>query len=115
MAICTRTATSCTKSPCPGRWNKQEAQLRERGYRVALIPEEAETLGEIQKGKALNFVTLGPRRILMVDGNPVSRAFFVNQGIECLCVPANELAKAAGAIGCLTGVLWRESVGRTAS
>ncbi len=89
--------------------------LQERGYRVALVPEEAETLGEIQKGKALNFVTLGPRRILMVDGNPVSRTFFEDQGIECLCVPADELAKAAGAIGCLTGVLWRESVGRTAS
>ena len=29
-------------------------------------------------------------------------------GIECRTAPAGELSKAAGAIGCLTGVLWRE-------
>ncbi len=80
------------------------AALRERGTRVAFIPDVAEA----RAGMALNFVTLGPRRILMVDGNPASRAFFEAQGIECLSVPADELAKAAGAVGCLTGVLWRD-------
>lgn len=84
------------------------AALRERGYRVAFLPDEAAALAEVRDGRALNFVTLAPRRILMVDGNPLCRAFFEAQGIECLAVAADELAKAAGAIGCLTGVLWRD-------
>ena len=82
------------------------AALRERGTRVAFILDEAEA--EVRAGMALNFGTLGPRRILMVDGNPASRAFFEAQGIECLRVTADELAKAAGAVGCLTRVLWRD-------
>lgn len=81
--------------------------LRDRGARVAFIPEAAEA--EVRAGRmALNFVTLGPRRILMVDGNPAAQAFYEAQGIECLGVAADELAKAAGAVGCLTGVLWRD-------
>ena len=98
----------------PGRTpDAAVAALRERGYRVAFIPDEAEALAEVQAGRALNFVTLAPRRILMVDGNPAVLAFFEAQGIECLCVPADELAKAAGAIGCLTGVLWRDTADGT--
>jgi N-dimethylarginine dimethylaminohydrolase len=85
------------------------AALRERGIRVAFIPDSA--VAEIRAGMALNFVTLGPRRILMVDGNPGSRAFYEAEGIECLRVAADELAKAAGAVGCLTGVLWRDPAG----
>ena len=77
--------------------------LRERGYRVVFMPEETEA----SRTKALNFVTLGPRRILMVAGNPVSQAFYEDNGIDCVTVEAGELAKAAGAVGCLTGVLWR--------
>lgn len=79
--------------------------LRERGYRVVFLPEEAEA----SRNKAFNFVTLGPRKILMVAGNPVTQAFYEDHGIECLSVPAGELAKAAGAIGCLTAVLWRDA------
>jgi N-dimethylarginine dimethylaminohydrolase len=82
--------------------------LRERGIQVAFLPDTAEVLAEARAGMALNFVTLGPRRILMVDGNPVTRAFLEDHGIVCLSVPADELAKAAGAVGCLTGVLWRD-------
>ena len=54
-------------------------------------------------------MTLGPRRILMVAGNPETEAFYRAEGIDCVTVPAGELAKAAGAVGCLTGVLWREA------
>ena len=79
------------------------AALRDEGFEVAFLTdtEEAET------GRALNFVTLGPRRILMVGGNPDSRGFYEALGIECISVPAAELGKAAGAIGCLTGILER--------
>lgn len=77
--------------------------LRERGYRVAFLPdtEEAGT------GRAFNFVTLGPRRVLMVGGNPATQRFLESLGVSCIVSPARELAKAAGAIGCLTGILHR--------
>ncbi len=78
--------------------------LRKRGYSVLLMPEaEAES-----RRIALNFVTLGPRRILMPAGNPASRSFYEAAGISCCEVELGELAKAAGGIGCLTGILWRD-------
>jgi arginine deiminase len=80
--------------------------LRERGYTVLLLPDE----GEAGRGMALNFVTLGPRRILMAAGNPVTQAFYEAVGITCHTVAIDELRKAAGGIGCLTGILAREPV-----
>jgi arginine deiminase len=58
---------------------------------------------------ALNVVTLGPRRVLMPARNPKTRAFYEEAGIACLSVAVDELIKAAGGIGCLTGVLERAS------
>ncbi len=43
----------------------------------------------------------------MVEGNPATRTFLEAHGIESVSVPAAELRKAAGAVGCLTGILWR--------
>ncbi len=80
--------------------------LKEHGFRVAFIPDETEA----SNGKALNFVTLGPQEILMAAGNPVTQAFFEDLGITCRPVAVDELSKAAGAIGCLTGILERERV-----
>jgi len=77
--------------------------LRARGYQVLSLPDEEEA----KKGMALNFVTLGPRRILMAAGNPVSQALFEAAGIACETVQIDELTKAAGGIGCLTGILQR--------
>ncbi|MCC6471444.1 MAG: amidinotransferase [Alphaproteobacteria bacterium] len=77
--------------------------LRERGYRTEFLPDQEEA----QANRALNFVTLSPRRILMVGGNPVTQRFYEDLGIQVTATPADELAKAAGAIGCLTGVLGR--------
>ena len=78
--------------------------LREQGYAVRFLPDEEEA----RQGFALNIVTLGPRRALMPAGNPITQRFFEDLGIECITVEVDELAKAAGAIGCLTGVLHRE-------
>ncbi len=58
--------------------------------------------------RGINFVTLGPRRILMVSGLDALQAEFESLGIECLTCPTDELSRAAGNVGCLTGVLWRE-------
>jgi len=80
--------------------------LRERGYSMLFIPDE----DEAKYGMALNFVTLGPRQVLMAAGNPVTRAFYEDAGITCHTVEVDELVKAAGGIGCLTGVLERAPV-----
>ena len=82
------------------------AALRARGYTVLFLPDEREAV----HGMALNFVTLGPRRILMAAGNPVTQAFYEAAGVACQAVVVDELLKAAGGIGCLTGILERETV-----
>ena len=77
--------------------------LRDRGYQVAWLPD----LTEVEQRKAFNIVTLGPRKIMMPAGCPVTQGFFEELGIECIAVEMDELVKAAGAIGCLTGVIDR--------
>jgi len=85
--------------------------LRERGYTVLFLPDEREA----KQGMALNFVTLGPRRILMAAGNPITQAFYEAADITCQSVEVDELLKAAGGIGCLTSVLEREPYERSPS
>jgi arginine deiminase len=80
------------------------AELRDRGFTVYFVPD----LDEAARGMPLNFVTLAPMRVLMPGGNPVSEAFYEDLGMECVTVGIDELIKAAGAVGCLTGVLERE-------
>lgn len=81
--------------------------LRAHGYGVLFIPDE----GEVAGGMALNFVTLGPRKILMAANNPATQHFYESAGISCVPVEIDELARAAGGIGCLSGILERELVG----
>ena len=78
--------------------------LRERGFDV-LFPEPFEH--DPQGYRGINFVTLGPRRVLMVADLPLIQACFEDLGIECITTPTAELAKAAGNVGCLTGVVSR--------
>jgi N-dimethylarginine dimethylaminohydrolase len=80
--------------------------LEARGYRVHFLPEEASPA----QNTAFNCVTLGPRKILMVAGHPTTQRFFEALGVTVTAQPADELAKAAGAIGCLTGIVARERV-----
>ena len=78
--------------------------LRGCGYSVLFLPDE----DEAKRGMALNFVTLAPRRLLMPAGNPVTQSFYEQAGISCHSVRVGELLKAAGGIGCLTGILHRQ-------
>lgn len=78
--------------------------LRERGYRVEFLPDE----DAAQANRALNFVTLAPGKILMPGGNDLTREWFEGLGIEVTETPMFELRKAAGAVGCLTGVVERD-------
>ena len=79
--------------------------LHEAGYEVSFLPP----IPDFEYQKAFNFVTLGPRKILMVAGNPGARTYYESLQIECMETPAAELAKAAGAVGCLSAIVQRQS------
>jgi len=78
--------------------------LKDRGYQVAFLP----ITDEAEMNRGINCVTLGPRRILMVAEAPTIQSFYEALGLSCITTPVDELSKAAGAVGCLTGVLTRE-------
>ncbi|NTV15011.1 MAG: amidinotransferase [Desulfobulbaceae bacterium] len=77
--------------------------LTTRGIRQIVLPPDA----ELTAGLGMNFVTLAPRRLLMPAGCPGIRARFRSEGLEVLEAEISEYRKAAGGIGCLTGVLRR--------
>ncbi|HEX2500037.1 MAG TPA: arginine deiminase family protein [Methylomirabilota bacterium] len=77
--------------------------LRRRGYRVLFLPDGPAA----ERTTALNFVTLGPGRVLMAEGYLLFERFFEKAGLACRTTPVAELRKAAGGIGCLTGILER--------
>ncbi len=83
-------------------WRAVEA-LRSRGYRILTVPDPTEAVD----GHALNVVTLGPGEILMPAGNPVTQGAYEAAGITVRTVDVSELINAAGAVGCLTGILSR--------
>jgi len=78
--------------------------LQERGYEVVFPPFEDDQASY----RGINFVTLGPRRILMVANLPKVQSYFEGLGIECLTTSTDELTRAAGNVGCLTGILHRQ-------
>lgn len=87
----------------PGRLPHRAVNaLRERDYHLIWVSDRDEL-----ERQALNFVTLGPRKILMAADCPRTQALFEAKGIECRPVEIDELVKGSGGIGCLTGVLRR--------
>lgn len=80
--------------------------LRARGIRVAFLPDADEAFAR----SAHNYVTLGPREILMAADVPNTQRFYESLGITCHTVDISELRKAAGAIGCLSGIVQRELI-----
>ncbi len=85
-------------------WTAIDA-LRSMGFDVQFFPDEE----EIRTGMAHNFVTLAPRKVLMPAGNNKTEQAFHEAGITTVVVEISEITKAAGAIGCLTGILAREA------
>jgi len=77
--------------------------LQELGREVLFLPDDAEML----EGLALNFVSLGEGRILMPGGCPQTRARYESAGLTVSEAVVTEFRKAAGGIGCATGVLSR--------
>lgn len=79
------------------------AALAEAGVRTLDFIDD----DEVVHGRALNFVTLAPREVLMPAGNPRTRARLEAAGVRVTERPVSQYLRAAGAIGCLTGVLGR--------
>lgn len=77
--------------------------LRAHGYRIAFLPAE----DEAEANRGLNAVTLAPMRVLMPGGAPRIAEWYRGLGIDATETPMDELAKAAGAVGCLTGIVGR--------
>lgn len=77
--------------------------LGDLGIAPLLLPPGPE-LGERRSN---NFVALGPRRVVMPAGCPETRARYEAHGVACAEIAVGEYVKAAGALGCLTGILSR--------
>ncbi len=60
--------------------------------------------------KGMNFVTLGPNQIYMPAGVTNTRQLFKEHGNDCHTVKISELTRAAGGIGCMSGILERKLV-----
>jgi N-dimethylarginine dimethylaminohydrolase len=78
--------------------------LQDRGYEILWLPDAPDAL----LNRALNFVTLAPRKILMLADYPEVQRVYESAGIACVTVDGSELVKAAGAVGCLTGIVHRD-------
>jgi len=81
--------------------------LRERGITLLEAPSPEET-----QNLALNFVTLAPGHIVMAAGNPVTKSFIVENGINVEETDVSEILKGWGSLHCMTAILKRDSVGR---
>jgi len=81
-----------------------ERVLEARGFEVLRAADEAEAGNR----HGMNVVALGPRRIVMPAGCPRTRSLLEGAGVRCVEVEIGEIAKAAGGIACMTGILSRE-------
>lgn len=77
--------------------------LQDRGFRLLEVPEEEfPTQGP-------NVLALAPRKVLMLEGNPVTRQRLEEAGCEVLTYRGREISlKAEGGPTCLTRPVWRE-------
>jgi len=78
--------------------------LRENGFHILPLPDIQEALTHM----AFNFVVLSPRKIMLAAKSPNSLRYYRSLGIETIPVSVDELRKANGAVGCMTGILYRE-------
>jgi len=76
--------------------------LRDRGIRLIEVPdEEFPTQGP-------NILALAPRKVLMLEGNPVTQRLLEEAGCEVLTYRGREISlKAEGGPTCLTRPVWR--------
>jgi N-dimethylarginine dimethylaminohydrolase len=78
--------------------------LREAGVEVVFCDPVADLIERL----GMNFVTLAPRRIVMPSGCPSVRDRLNGAGVETHELDISEYCKAAGGLGCLTGIIRRQ-------
>lgn len=79
--------------------------LRRYGYGVVAIDESE----EVERGQAMNIVTIRENTVIMPEDCPKLRAFFESSGIEIVgTTRIRQLVHAAGGIACATGILTRK-------
>ena len=77
--------------------------LLDRGFRLIEVPEEE------FPSQGPNVLALAPSKVLMLEGNPVTRRRLEEAGCEVLTYRGREISlKAEGGPTCLTRPLWRE-------
>ena len=74
-----------------------------RGIKVI----EAPSIEEVKEGSAVNLVVLGPRKVLMPAGNPMTRKALEGEGVEVVEIDISEIRKGWGALHCMTAFLKR--------
>lgn len=79
------------------------ARLRDRGFGLVEVPDdEFETMGP-------NVLALGPRRCLVVEGNPRTRARLERMEVDVVSFPGEEIClKGSGGPTCLTRPILRD-------
>ena len=81
--------------------------LREFRYEVAWCEPGA----EVAERLGMNFVALAPRQVVMPAGCPALRAILTGAGVAVEELDVSEYRRAAGALGCLTGIVRRGTRG----
>lgn len=84
-------------------WNA----LKQSGIKLLEAPssEETQSLG-------LNLVALEPGSVVMASGNPATKKFLEDNGVQVAVIDVSEILKAWGSIHCMTAVLKRDPVGK---
>jgi N-dimethylarginine dimethylaminohydrolase len=83
----------------------EELWARLKASDIATVPLEPGP--EVVERRALGFVGLGERRVLMPSGCPATRSLIESHGLAVDEVDIGEYIQAAGSLACLTGVLHR--------
>ncbi len=79
-------------------------ELQRRGVRLLAVPEE-----EFLRTQATNVLAVAPRRVIVLDGNPVTRRLLEEAGCEIVAFPGAPLSfKAEGGPTCLTRPVLRD-------
>lgn len=79
-------------------------ELGRRGMRLLEVPEE-----EFQRTQATNVLAVAPRRVIMLDENPVTQRILESEGCEVATFPGAALSfKAEGGPTCLTRPVLRD-------
>ena len=64
---------------------------------------------EFYGGRCMNFVTVGPRAIVMPSACPNTRRLYESKGVDCTEVLITQLLKCAGGMACATGIVRRHA------